>query len=506
MPSVWFDHDRLSMSALTPEQIVHTFFYGRLNYEKQHPAAYGQQHYRLKPLATLLEILGNPHRSFAVVHVAGTKGKGSVSNMLHHVLCCGGYRCGLYTSPHIHQLGERFVVDGRPAEVGALAEVVQALIPAVATVDERSAHDPDFGSLTFFDLCTATAFQYFYRQAVQIAVIEVGMGGRLDSTNVVDPLLSIITNVSLDHTQQLGNTVAEIVREKAGIIKPERPVISGVRQPEARAVVEDIARQQRAPLAQFDKHLTWSASDPLAGPSVVRFEDPETHRVIESPTLQTPLLGAHQRDNLSLVFAATVYLRAGGWELSDPAIHAGVAAARPAGRLQKISDAPRVVLDVAHNPASFAALIDTLRLMDAAEPTAASDPTANPSVNPPVTPSATPATVSDSPTGRRTLVFAVSRDKDATEMLRIAASYFDRFVLTRFHNNPRALEIEQLREIMAQVTDPLRLPTVETHDHPEQAFRHALHDAQPADVVVVAGSLFLLAEIGSWSLGQPHVE
>jgi dihydrofolate synthase / folylpolyglutamate synthase len=480
------------MSATTPEQLVHAFFYGRLNYEKQLPLDYGQQHYRLKPLMELLEILGNPHRSMAVVHVAGTKGKGSVSTMLHHVLFSGGYRCGLYTSPHIHQLGERFVVDGRAAEAGPLAEIVQELGPAVAVIDERSARDPDFGSLTFFDLCTATGFLYFYRQAVQIAVIEVGMGGRLDSTNVVDPLLSIITNVSLDHTQQLGNTVTEIVREKAGIIKTLRPVVSGVRQPEAREVVEEIARQQRAPLAQFDRHLTWVAPDPLAGPCVVRFEDPETHQVIESPPLQTPLLGPHQRDNVSLVFAATVYLRAAGWELSSPAILAGIAAAQIPGRLQIVSQAPRVVLDVAHNPASFLALMETLRLLDQA--TVDKDE--------PLKSSSEASAGSTPRPERRTLVFAVSRDKDSAQMLQIARRYFDRFVLTRFHNNPRALELDRLREILGGVTDPLPPPVVEAFELPTEAFQHALKDAAPDDVIVVAGSLFLLAEIGSWKLEQ----
>lgn len=476
------------MSSSTPEQeLLDSFFFGRLNYEKQLPVAYGHRHYRLRPISSLLELAGNPQRSMAIVHVAGTKGKGSVSTMLHHILSQGGYRCGLYTSPHIHHLRERFVVDGREAEIAELAEVVRSLTPFVARIDERSLAEPDFGSLTFFDLCTAAAFLYFYRQAVQVAVIEVGMGGRLDSTNVVDPLLSIITNVSLDHTQQLGNTVAEIAREKAGIIKPTRPVISGVRQSDAGAIVEEIARRQRAPLAQFGKHLNWTAEDPVAGPCVVRFEDPETHQVIESPPLQTPLLGAHQRDNLALVFAATVYLRTTGWKVGSQAIQSGLAIARPPGRMELIGATPRVILDVAHNPASFAALVRTLQHMD--ETNLGAEKTTLPK-----------------PARQKVLVFAVSRDKDSTEMLRIAAKYFDRFLLTRFHNNPRAVELERLVEIMASVTDPLRPKQVETFERPEEAYQRALEMAQPEDTVVVAGSLFLLAEIGSWSAQARDVE
>lgn len=469
------------MPSSTPEQeLLDSFFFRRLNYEKQLPVAYGERDYRLRPIAALLELAGNPQRSMAIVHVAGTKGKGSVSTMLHHVLSQGGYRSGLYTSPHIHHLRERFVVDGREAEIADLAEVVQSLKPFVAQIDERSQAEPDFGSLTFFDLCTATAFLYFYRQAVQVAVIEVGMGGRLDSTNVVDPLLSIITNVSLDHTQQLGNTVVEIAREKAGIIKPARPVISGVRQTDAGAIVQEIARRQRAPLAQFGKHLSWRSEDPVAGPCVVRFEDPETHQVIESPQLQTPLLGAHQRDNLALVFAATVYLRTTGWEVSSQAIQAGLAIARPPGRLELIRTTPRVILDVAHNPASFEALVHTLEQMD--DSNTGAGKTNAPQVD-----------------RQKILVFAVSRDKDSTEMLRLAVKYFDRFLLTRFHNNPRALELERLTKIMGSVTDPLRPKQSETFEHPEEAFKRALEMARPEDTVVVAGSLFLLAEIGSWT-------
>jgi dihydrofolate synthase/folylpolyglutamate synthase len=478
------------MPSSTPEQeFLDSFFFGRLNYEKQLPVAYGQRHYRLNALLALLELLGNPHRSMAIVHVAGTKGKGSVSTMLHHILHQGGYRCGLYTSPHIHQLGERFVVDGRAADTAIMALVVEVLIPFVAQIDERSLAEPELGSLTFFDLCTAAAFLYFYRQAVQIAVIEVGMGGRLDSTNVVDPLVSIITNVSLDHTQQLGSTVAEIAREKAGIIKPLRPVVSGVRQSDASAIVEEIARRQRAPLTQFDKHLSWTAKDPVAGPCLVRFEDPETHQVIESPPLQTPLLGAHQRDNVALVFATTVYLRAAGWEVNTAALLSGLAAAQPPGRLQLIRSTPRVILDVAHNPASIEALVKTLQAMDATSLATRDDDHHLTRSQP-----------------QKTLVFAVARDKDFSEMLRIAATYFDRFVLTRFHQNPRAVELDRLGETLAEVTDPLRPISVESCDHPMTAFHRALDAARAEDTVVVAGSLFLLAEIGSWSNPTLRVE
>jgi dihydrofolate synthase/folylpolyglutamate synthase len=423
-----------------------------------------------------------------VVHVAGTKGKGSVCSMLHHIIHATGRRCGLYTSPHIHHVGERFVIDGRPATTEQLADVVDSLINAVAHVDARSAAEPDFGSLTFFDLCTAAAFQYFHQQQVDMAVIEVGMGGRLDSTNVVQPLVSVITNVSFDHMQQLGNTLAAIAGEKAGIIKPTRLVISGVRQPEARAVVQRLATQHAAPLWELDQELRWTSPDPLRGPCQVTLSAPRTAIDITSPQLRTKLLGKHQRDNLALVYATVVQLRQQGWTISDDALQAGLSAAQPAGRLQIIREHPRVIVDVAHNPASIAALIETLTQLEAADDTA-------------------PEATSNPHTARqRTLVFAVSRDKDFSTMLRLVAPYFDRVIMTRFHQNPRATDLTTLAQTWAQVTDPLRPIPCDCVEHPQDAYRLALEQARSQDWVVVAGSLFLLAEIGSWNNPSTDVE
>ncbi len=475
-------------SSRSAQTRVEAFFFGRLNYERQQPSGDGQPHYRLRPIQALLEQLGNPHLQVPMLHVAGTKGKGSVCSMLHHIVHASGRRCGLYTSPHIHHVGERFVIDGRPATTEQLADVVDSLITAVAHVDARSAAEPDFGSLTFFDLCTAAAFQYFHQQQVDMAVIEVGMGGRLDSTNVVQPLVSVITNVSFDHTQQLGNTIAAIAREKAGIIKSSVPVVSGVRQGEGRAVVQELATQHAAPLWELDHELTWTAPDPLRGPCQVQVSDPGTSRSLESPELRTTLLGKHQRDNLALVYATVVQLRRQGWTISDDALQAGLSAAQPAGRLQIIREHPRVIVDVAHNPASLSALIETLQQLEQADASplgAAAEP----------------------PVHRvRTLVFAVSRDKDFVTMLRLAAQYFDRVIMTRFHQNPRATDLTTLAQTWAEVTDPLRPIPCDCIDQPQDAYKLALEQARSQDWVVVAGSLFLLAEIGSWNNGSADVE
>jgi dihydrofolate synthase/folylpolyglutamate synthase len=414
--------------------------------------------------------------------------------MVQHMLSAAGYRCGLYTSPHIHHLTERFVIDGQPARAADLRAVVEQLQPAIAEVDRQAEEDPEFGKLTFFDLCTAAAFVHFRNQAVQVAVIEVGMGGRLDSTNVVQPLVTVITNVSLDHTQQLGDTVAAIAGEKGGIIKHQVPIISGVGQADARDVIRSLAAGQQAPLLEAVSHFSWTATDDWQAPCTVRVWDRCSDQWVVSQPLHTPLLGTHQRDNLALAFAVVVQLRALGWELSDHAVQAGLSQAQPRGRFQILSRRPWVVLDVAHNPASFSALVATLRhLEQAAE---LSPPVAVPSKADP----------GDLPPRRRTLVFAVSRDKDYREMLQTAGAYFDRIVFTRFHKNPRAVEPSQLAETLAAVTDPLRPVAVDQIDDPQAAFRAVCDSAAATDMVVVAGSLFLLAEIGSWNVCRTVVE
>jgi dihydrofolate synthase/folylpolyglutamate synthase len=239
----------------------------------------------------------------------------------------------------------------------------------------------------------------------------------------------------------------------------------------------------------------------------------------QSPELRTRLLGKHQRDNLALVAAAVLLLRQQGWSISDTALQAGVAAAQPAGRLQIIRQQPQVIVDVAHNPASIAALIETLQQLEVAADKALAAPAAAPGTVAPTTPvtGATAVGTPVQPTAaqgvnsafrrrRRTLVFAVSRDKDFTTMLGLVARYFDHVILTRFHQNPRATELTTLTETLARVTDPLRPVTCESVDQPAEAYQAALAQSGPEDWVVVAGSLFLLAEIGSWNNGSADVE
>lgn len=464
---------------------IDSFFFGRLNFEKQSPVDYNEQHLRLRPLQELLKRLDDPHKQYAVLHVAGTKGKGSVCTMLHQIMVASGRTCGLYTSPHVFHINERFTINESAVSDSELASVVQALAPVVAEVDRLGKDDPGFGSLTFFDLCTATAFLHFARQRVDVAVIEVGMGGRLDSTNVVEPQLTWITNISLDHTQQLGNTEPAIAREKGGIIKNSIPVISGVQQPEARQVIRDLASQHSAPLLELGERLHWRAEDPMSGALRVVVTDCDGAEQWASPDLQTPLLGRHQRDNIALAVGGVHQLKAMGWAIADAALQQGIGKAAPLGRLQRVGTCPTVIVDVAHNPASFTALVNTLRAISAEDGIPSAE---------------------EMPLVSRTLVFAVSRDKDYEQMLQIALGYFDRIILTQFHRNPRATDPTHLEAVARRVTDPLRPVLIEVEPDPKTAFRRAWEGAQRRDEITVAGSLFLLAEIGSWNPSDSGVD
>ena len=441
------------------------FWFGRVNYEQLSPKP---SDLTLDRMRALLDLLGNPQERLRVLHIAGSKGKGSTSAMLAAILRHAGFRTGLFTSPHLEQVHERIQVDGctiTREELAALLEEIAAACarsgktwPAQVSGDRPA---PLAEALTFFEIATALGFLHFVRRRVDFAVMEVGLGGRFDSTNVCRPLLSIITSISFDHTRQLGNTLEKIAREKAGIIKPGRPVLSGVRRAEPRAVIDKIAAERGAPLLQADRDFNFSYEPGRITASMDKRPRVQvTTRARRWPSFELGLLGEHQAANAAVVVATVEVLAKEGVAIPDEAVAKGLAEVDWPARLEVVGRRPIVVLDCAHNVASAQALVDTLL-----------------------------GSFPLQPAGRRHLIFAGNRDKDLKGMLTILAPHFASFFLTRFGANPRTVLPEALAEFL-----PPR-SAWSTHATAEQAWRHARAKAAPRDLICITGSVFLAGEL-----------
>src|SRR2546421_1464901 len=296
----------------------------------------------LERTQALLRALGDPQELFQGVHVAGTNGKGSVCAMLASILQTAGYRVGLMPKPHLISYTERIQVDQRPiveADFAALLTELQPVISAVAA---------EHGPPTEFEILTSAALYYFARVGIDLLVCEVGLGGRLDSTNVLDLGIEVITNISLDHTQHLGSTLEAIAAVEAGILKPDSLAITGA-QPPALAVIESVARERQIPLLRLGNEIQVTAIDKeWAGIQVTVTTPADTYR-----DLRVPLLGLHQAENAALAVAAIDGLRSRGWDISDGALRDGLARTRWPGRLEVIDRHPIVLVDGAHNPAGL---------------------------------------------------------------------------------------------------------------------------------------------------------
>ncbi len=325
--------------------------------------------------------------------------------MLAAVLRRAGYRTGLFTSPHLCRVEERFQVDGAPIETGELTVLLNEVRRAVQGLPHPA--------ITFFEAATAVGFLHFVRRRVDAAVVEVGLGGRFDSTNVCRPAVAVITSISLDHVRQLGDRVAMIAMEKAGIVKPGRPTLSGATAAEARPVIERICRERGSPLRQLgvDFHYDYEPGRVLGEPGRVsaRSDQPARVRVRTRrvwPWMELSLLGEHQAANAALAVACVEELRAQGWTVPDAAVSAGLAATDWPARMEVVGRRPLVVLDCAHNTASADALARTLR--------------------------------ESFPPCRRLLIFAGSNDKDLAGMFRILGPHFAHVFLTPYLGSARS--------------------------------------------------------------------
>ena len=446
--------------------------FGRINYERRTPRAGAESAFDLRTMHRLMEMLQHPETAYPIVHIAGTKGKGSTASMIAAILTAAGFRTGLYTSPHLQHLEERFRIGSELISPDQLDQLIVELQPAIEQLDRvaeatsgshRQDADSRISGPTFFEITTALAFRYFQQQGVDAAVIEVGLGGRLDSTNICTPAVSVITNIGMDHMHLLGDRLELIAREKAGIIKPGIPVVSGETTPEAADVIARIAAERGSPLFQRERDFgvkrnadTWSCLTQIPGAHAAHcYED-----------LVLGMLGNHQQNNASVAIATCEVLRSLGWQLSEHALRKGLAATHVPGRIELLEAPPKTIVDIAHNVPSLVALIETLN--------------------------------QQIPTGRRTLLMSISREKDLRGMLACLPDHFDRVILTQFRNNPRAAKCDQLRETLLELLQKmpstrLTAANVQQAESPEAGI--AMANSRGSDEwLIVAGSAFLAAE------------
>ncbi|WZO96435.1 folylpolyglutamate synthase/dihydrofolate synthase family protein [Isosphaeraceae bacterium EP7] len=441
------------------------YLYGRLNYERVGMPRTPEE-LRLGRMRALLRRLGNPQDAYRIVHVAGTKGKGSTCSMIAAAVSASGRRVGLFTSPHLHRLEERFVVDGLDADAFDLVELTHLVRPAVEGLDLDSG-DAGHRGPTFFEVTTAMGLLHFARRNAEVVVLEVGLGGRLDSTNVVRPEVSVITPISLDHTRQLGQTLGAIAGEKAGIIKAGRPVVSGAQGDEPRAAIRAEAERRGSTLRAIDADFHYRF-EPPARP----LTQPEAGRVsvqtwrTDWGTLDLPLLGDHQALNAAVTLATLDTLAEGGIEVSRDAVVRGFAGLSVPARVEVIGGRPWTVIDGAHNVASAEALARTLK-----------------------------ACLPDVP---RTLVFGATREKDMVGQLRALLPLFQTVIVTRYVENPRAVPVEEIADAIVD----LGRPTPLTADDPAAALELARRVTPDSGLICVTGSLFLAAETRALILGH----
>ncbi len=443
------------------------FLHSRINYERADVVPYSQRDFRLDRMRHLLDRLGNPHRDLPIVHIAGTKGKGSVAVMVAEVLRRSNYRTGMFSSPHLDRVEERIAVDGEPCTAEELARLVEHVRPMVAAMDELPADEPGTSHRpTYFEIVTALALLHFAQRRVDAAVLEVGLGGRLDSTNVCQPLVSVITSISFDHTQQLGETLAEIAGEKAGIIKPSVPVVCGVRPHDPQQVIMNVAAENGCSIVQLGREFDYRYDPPrrlerAAACGRLDYIGNVGGKRREFNDIALSLPGEHQAANAAVAIATIEQLEQQGWSIPQSAVRSALAEVRWPARVEVVRRNPTIVLDAAHNVASIDALV---RVLDE----------------------------SFSP-GPRVLIFATTRDKDVRGMLRILLPAFEEVIVTRYWQNPRGVAPEVLAAAAAEISPQ----AVHLAADPATAWELAKRIASPDHLICVAGSFFIVSEMRS---------
>lgn len=434
---------------ITTITLATRYLMARPDFERLRSPKYGEQTFKLDRMRKLLELLGNPHQKIKTVHVAGTNGKGSTVSMISSMLRSAGYAVGTYTSPHLIDIRERVTIDGNQIGKTDFVEMTRTVAKAAEKLGEQA---------TFFELMTAMAFAHFAEQAVDIAVVEVGLGGRLDSTNVITPLVSIVTAIDLDHTRLLGTTKAQIAREKAGIFKKGVPALFFEQDPEVDAVMREVATQVGADLRIVNKDIEFSSRfcvTPDLGPHTRVCLYTKTSRLEHVPV---PMPGEHQAINCGLALAAADVLKGFGFELPEDKLTAGLAATKVPGRMEVVSHRPRILCDGAHNPAAMNAL---MRCVGA-----------------------------HVPYDSMVCVFGCCSDKDIGEMIDKVNLGADKVIFTRAATTPRAASPEDLQKLFQERSGKMSQIARSVPEAIEMAIRGVSRE----DLICVTGSFYVVGE------------
>ncbi len=398
----------------------------------------------------VLALLNNPQDKLRAIHLAGSNGKGSTVNALREMLQHAGYKVGAFTSPHLERVNERMTINGNQISDAQFLHYMNKIAQIIETH-----YEGDFPS--FFEVVTLVMFQYFADKEVDVALIETGLGGRLDATNVITPLISIITTISLEHTAFLGDTLAKVAFEKAGIIKENVPIVVGVKSEEALTVIEEVANERHAPCLVFGKDFT--VENIVQGAKMQHFN----YRKANAEMVAVPLkmAGPHQINNASLAITAILMLREdGAIDISDESIRQALAKAQWAGRFEQLPD--NIVLDGAHNSEGTAALIQTLKMVY--------------------------------PYKNYRFIYAALSDKDHAKSIALMDSTATSIAFTQM-KLPNAMPAEQLAALSTNTNK-------EYNAKWREMVQTVLHQRNDEDVIVITGSLYFIAEIRQWLQGE----
>ncbi|MFQ5588186.1 MAG: bifunctional folylpolyglutamate synthase/dihydrofolate synthase [Nitrospiria bacterium] len=420
----------------------------------------------LARITSLLAHFDHPERSFKAIHISGTNGKGSTAAMVASVLREAGYRVGLYTSPHLLDFSERIQINHDPIPHDEIVRLTERLRRKLAQNSPRLSE-----RISFFEFTTGLAFLYFAEQGIDYAVVEVGLGGQFDATNVVDPLVSSITSIDLDHECYLGSTLTEIAAEKAGIIKEDVPVVLAASQPEVISIIAETARLKKAPLVSVGKEVSATLSSPQGALPLI---DPmKIHYTgLREYFIELPLLGRHQIENAATAIGIIESLQTQGLEITENNIVEGLRKIRLSGRLEVVQQNPLILLDGAHNPAGARMLGAFLSEIDPERD------------------------------GTHWLITGIMQDKQIAEMLRPLLPWADSVIATQ-PDMERAAPPEEILGIATSITarQGKSKPRVTVEGRVTEAVAHVLSRMKPEDTLVITGSFYTIGEAKGTLLG-----